>query len=104
MKRQLLLSPRVSSLDLDREQTDSQTSSRLGPMNTRDTVLTFKCFPPRFVQVVERVDGHNLHHEQVLRHPDVVTEMEAKYMFFADEADTARRQIMKGTSCRFDVY
>jgi hypothetical protein len=54
--------------------------------------------------VVERVDGHNLHHEQVLRHPDVVTKMEAKYMFFGDEADTARRQIMKGKSCLFNVY
>ena len=103
MKRELFLG-RVSPLESNEVRTNSQTSNRVGPIKPRDAVLGFNCFPPRFVQVVERVDGHNLHHEQVLRHPDVVREMEAKYMFFGDEADMARRQIMKGKSCLFDVY
>jgi hypothetical protein len=70
----------------------------------RDAVITFLCFSPDFVQVSETIDGASVHHEQVQRCPDVVTEMENKYMFFAQEADIARRQIMRGKSCVFDVY
>jgi hypothetical protein len=70
----------------------------------RDAVITFLCFSPDFVQVSETIDGASVHHEQVQRCPDVVTEMENKYMFFAQEADIAKRQIMRGKSCVFDVY
>jgi hypothetical protein len=54
--------------------------------------------------VVEVVDGRSLQHAQVSRHPDVVTEMEAKYMFFGNQADLARKEIMRGRSCVFNVY
>jgi hypothetical protein len=81
---------------------DAGTLSAHG--KSRDAVITFLCISPDFVQVNETIDGENVHHEQVQRCPGVVTEMENKYMFFAEEADIARRQIMRGKSCVFDVY
>jgi hypothetical protein len=30
--------------------------------------------------------------------------METKYMFFADEADTARKLVSSGRSCFYNVY
>jgi hypothetical protein len=73
-------------------------------MKPRDAVISFECLPPDLLQVVETVDGGDIRHEQVKRHPDVVTEMEKKYMFFAEQADAARRQIKRGRSCVFNVY
>jgi len=73
-------------------------------MKPRDAVITFKCSPPDLLQVVETIDGANFRHDQVKRHPDIVAEMEKKYMFFAEQADTARRQIKRGQSCAFNVY
>jgi hypothetical protein len=73
-------------------------------MKPRDALITFQCFPPNLVQVSETIDGENLCHEQVQRHPDVVTKLEEKYMFFAEQADIARKAIMKGRSCVFNVY
>ena len=73
-------------------------------MNPRDAVITFQCLPPDFVRVIEMVDGESIRHQEVERHPDVVTELEAKYIFFAKQADLARRQIMRGHSCAFNVY
>jgi hypothetical protein len=73
-------------------------------MKPRDAVITFQCFPPDSVQVSETIDGLNIHHQQVQRHPDVVTEIENRYIFFAEQADVARKQIMRGRSCVFNVY
>ena len=73
-------------------------------MKSRDAIISFQCSPPTFVQVSEIVGGEGFHHKQVERHPDVVTEMEQKYMFFAEQADLARRKIMRGQSCMFNVY
>jgi integrase len=56
------------------------------------------------LQVVETIDGGDIRHEQVKRHPDIVAEMEKKYMFFAEQADNARRKIKRGQSCVFNVY
>jgi hypothetical protein len=36
--------------------------------------------------------------------PNVVTEMEERYMFFTKQADTAREQVTFGRSCVFNVY
>jgi 3-hydroxyacyl-CoA dehydrogenase len=73
-------------------------------MKPRDAVLTFQCFSPDLVQVIEMIDGRKTHHQEVKRHPDVVTEMEKKYMFFGEQADIARKQIMRNQSCVFNVY
>lgn len=59
-------------------------------MKPRDAVISFQCSSPGFVQVSEMIDGESIHHQEVQRHPDVVTEMEERYMFFAKQADAAR--------------
>jgi hypothetical protein len=33
-----------------------------------------------------------------------VTELETRYIFFAKQADIARRQVKRGHSCIFNVY
>jgi hypothetical protein len=70
----------------------------------RDAIVSFQCYSPDFVQVSEMVDGQAIHHQGVTRHPDVVTEMEKKYIFFARHASLARRQVMHGQSCCFSVF
>jgi hypothetical protein len=54
--------------------------------------------------VIEVIDGEGTHHEEVQRHPDVVTELEERYIFFAKQADIARRELRLGHSCAFNVY
>jgi hypothetical protein len=36
--------------------------------------------------------------------PNVVTEIEERYIFFAKQADLAREQVRLGHSCAFNVY
>jgi hypothetical protein len=91
----------ISKFELREQVRTGELPAHLKP---RDAVITFQCFSPDFVQVSETIDGENIQHEQVQRCLDVVTEMEIRYMFFAEEADTARKQIMRGRSCVFDVY
>jgi len=73
-------------------------------MKKRDAVVMFRCFNPDFVQVIETVEGNITYHQNAHRHHDVVTQMEKKYMFFADQADLARKKVMLGQSCEFNVY
>jgi hypothetical protein len=74
-------------------------------MKTRDAVISFQCFAPDLVQVSETtVAGGSVHHQETQRHPDTVTQMEEKYIFFAKQADLARKQVMSGQSCAFSVY
>jgi hypothetical protein len=73
-------------------------------MKPRDAIVCFQCLPNDMLQVIETVDGSDLRHEQVIRDSDVVTEMEKKYMFFAEQAAIARKQIKRGRSCVFNVY
>jgi hypothetical protein len=73
-------------------------------MTPRDAVISFLCFSPDFVQVSETIDGESIHHGEVQRHPDVVAEIEQRYIFFAKQADAAKSQIMRGHSCVFNVY
>jgi hypothetical protein len=73
-------------------------------MTPRDAVVSFRCSPPDFVQVRETIDGESFLHLEVQRHPDVVTEVEARYIFFAKQADIARDQVKRGRSCAFNVY
>lgn len=74
-------------------------------MNPRDAVISFQCLPPDLVRVTEMIHGESMHHHQeVQRHDDVVTELEEKYIFFAKQADMARRELKLGHSCSFNVY
>jgi hypothetical protein len=73
-------------------------------MAPRDAVVSFQCSPPDYVQVSEMIGGESIHHQEVQRRPNVVTEMEERYIFFAKQADLARNQVSHGRSCAFNVY
>jgi hypothetical protein len=73
-------------------------------MKPRDAVISFQFSSPGILKVTEIIDGESLHHQEVLQDPDAVTEIEARYMFFAKQADVAREQIGLGRSCQFNVY
>ncbi len=73
-------------------------------MNPRDAVINFQCLSPDCVSVTEMIDGESIQHQQVKRQYDVVTELEGRYMFFANQADVARRKLKLGHSCKFNVY
>ena len=73
-------------------------------MNPRDAVITFQCLSPDFVRVIEMIDGESVRHQEVERHPNVVTELEERYIFFAKQADVARRRLRFGQSAVFNVY
>ena len=73
-------------------------------MKPRDAVISFQCTSPGILQVTEMLDGRSIHHEEVHRDPNVVTEIEERYIFFAKQADIAREQVGLGHSCQFNVY
>jgi hypothetical protein len=73
-------------------------------MNPRDAVITFQCLSSDLVLVIEIIDGESIRHREVHRRSDIVTELETKYIFFAKQADSARRQVRRGHSCAFNVY
>jgi hypothetical protein len=73
-------------------------------MKPRDAVVRFQCSPPNLVQVSELIEGKRIDHQQAEWHTDVVTELEERYIFFAKQADSARRQVRRGHSCVFNVY
>jgi hypothetical protein len=73
-------------------------------MKPRDAVISFQCSSPGIFEVTEMIGGKRIHHRKVQQVPDVVTEIEARYMFFAKQADIAREQIGLGHSCEFNVY
>ena len=73
-------------------------------MNPRDAVISFQCLSPDFVRVIAMIDGESVHHQEVQRNPIVVTQLEERYIFFAKQADIARRKLMRGHSCEFNVY
>jgi hypothetical protein len=81
-------------------------TNRMTPrdMKPRDAIIKFECFSPDLVQVSETIDGERLLHEEVPRHANVVTQMEQRYIFFADEADVARKMVRRGRSCVVSVY
>lgn len=73
-------------------------------MVRQDALVTFQCSSPNVVEIVEMIAQGTVHRASAERHPDVIAELEKKYIFFAEEADTARKQIMRGQSCAFSVY
>lgn len=73
-------------------------------MNPRDAVVTFQCLAPDLVRVIEMIEGESIRHREVQRNPNVVTELEERYIFFAKQADVARRRLRLGQSAVFNVY
>jgi hypothetical protein len=73
-------------------------------MTPRDAVVRFECSSPDFVQVSEEIGGESIHHQEVQRHSKVVSELEERYIFFAKQADIARKKVSLGQSCVFNVY
>jgi hypothetical protein len=73
-------------------------------MNSRDATISFNCYEPDFIEVNELINGEIIHSQIKKRHRDAVTEIETKYIFFADEADTARKMVSGGRSCLYNVY
>jgi hypothetical protein len=69
-----------------------------------DAVITLQCLPPDLVRVIETIEGQSTRDLKVHRYPDVVTELEERYIFFANQAETARRRLKLGRSCVFSVY
>ena len=73
-------------------------------MKPRDALISFESSLPDLVQVSEVIKGKSIHTQMMQRRPDIVTRMETKYMFFADEAETAKKLVVRGHSCSFNVY
>jgi hypothetical protein len=73
-------------------------------MNPRDAVIRFHCSSTDFVLVSEIISGERVRHQEVRRDLDIVTEVEERYIFFAKQADTARRNLRLRHSCVFSVY
>ena len=73
-------------------------------MNARDAEISFTCYGRDFIEVNELISGKIIHSQMMKRHRDVVAKMETKYIFFADEADMARKQVRNGHSCVYNVY
>jgi hypothetical protein len=65
----------------------------------------FQRFSPDLVQAIETIDDRKTHHQKVQRHPDVVRQMEKKYMFCGNQADIARNEI-RGTdpACSMFIF
>jgi hypothetical protein len=70
---------------------------------SRDATISFECVSGS-VKVVETVGGNNIQSRITLQELDVVRELEEKYIFFADEAEIARKLIRRGRSCVLSVY
>ena len=79
------------------------TSPSFDVGNERDAVITFECVSGA-VTVAEIVDGETTQKRTTLQELDVVAELEEKYIFFADEADIARKLLRRGRSCVLSVY
>jgi len=73
-------------------------------MSPRDAVIRFQCSSTDLVLVTELVSGERIRHQEVPRDFDIVTEVEERYIFFAKQADIARRNLRLGYSCAFNVY
>ena len=66
-------------------------------------MINFQCSGGS-VKVVETVDGESIRSQVTLQGLDVVAELEERYIFFADEADIARKLIRRGRSGILSVY
>ena len=72
--------------------------------NPRDAVLSFQCVGHGLVRVTETVSGESTPPQTFQSNPGVIADLEKKYIFFANEADIARKLITRGRSCTLSVY
>jgi hypothetical protein len=70
----------------------------------RDVAIHFEPLSQDCVQVAETIDGEAVCRRILPRDPGIVTELEKKYIFFADEANIARKLVMHGHSFDLSVY
>jgi hypothetical protein len=70
----------------------------------RDVVIHFESMSRDFVWVTETRDGERISGRLLPRITDVVSGLEQQYIFFADEADKARKLIRRGRSFNLSVY
>ena len=82
------------------------TRRRHHPRNLKplDATIRFQSCSRDLIQVTELVNGGNILQKEMRQNIDVVAELEKKYIFFADEANTARKLVSKGRSGVFQVY
>lgn len=73
-------------------------------MNPRDAIVRFQCFPFDSILFSETISGERIRHEKVQPNLDIVPEVEQRNIFFANQADIARRKLRLGLSCVFNVY
>jgi hypothetical protein len=79
-----------------------RVSTSQAPKN-RDAVISFECSSGA-VKIIEAVGGESIQTLTALQELDVVSDLEEKYIFFADEADIARKLIRRGRSFVISVY
>jgi len=73
-------------------------------MNPRDAVITFQFLLPDVVRVIEMIGDKSIRHREVQWCPNVMAELEERYIFFAKQADVAKRRLRLGQSAVFNVY
>jgi len=62
-------------------------------MQPRNAVISFQCSSPGILQVTEMIGGKCIHHREVPRDPDVVAEIQERYMFFSEPTNIARDRL-----------
>jgi hypothetical protein len=80
-----------------------RSSPTLDAIKQRDAVISFECVAG-VVKVIETAAGKDIQSRTTLKEFDVVAELEEKYIFFAGEAEIARKLIQHGRSCVLSVY
>jgi hypothetical protein len=70
----------------------------------RDVTIYFDFLSQDRVRVSEMIDGEAVSCRVLPCDPEIVTLLEEKYIFFADEADLARKFIQRGRSFDLSVY
>lgn len=73
-------------------------------MKERDVAIHIECLSNGRVHVAETIRGEEVCGQTLPRDPEIVTELEKKYIFFADEAETARKLVQRGHSFDLSVY
>ena len=86
-------------MDTSRSVTRGWLAQHPQAMKARDAVIHFHSLSPELVEVSETVEGKSICKHTVQRDIDVVTELEKKYLFFANEAEIARKLVARGGSC-----
>jgi len=70
-----------------------------------DATLRFQQCSPTSIRVSETLvaNGITQRHDFHMG-PELMAELEKRYIFYADEADVARKLLARGETCTFEVY